>query len=48
MPDHPEPQTFMFADDGSVPNNARLPFVIYRLALGVVLAILLATNTIAA
>ena len=26
----PEPQTFMFADDGSVPNNARLPFVVYR------------------
>ena len=26
----PDPQTFMFADDGSVPNNARLPFVIYR------------------
>jgi uncharacterized protein YjlB len=32
MPDTkpPEPQTFMFADDGSVPNNARLPFVVYR------------------
>jgi len=26
----PEPQAFMFADDGSVPNNARLPFLIYR------------------
>ena len=26
----PEPETFMFADDGSVPNNARLPFVVYR------------------
>ena len=26
----PEPQTFMFADDGAVPNNARLPFVVYR------------------
>lgn len=25
-----EPQSFMFTDDGSVPNNARLPFVIYR------------------
>ena len=25
-----EPQTFMFADDGSVPNNPRLPFLIYR------------------
>ena len=26
----PAPETFMFADDGSVPNNARLPFVVYR------------------
>ena len=26
----PAPETFMFADDGSVPNNARLPFVLYR------------------
>jgi len=26
----PKPETFMFADDGSVPNNARLPFVLYR------------------
>ena len=26
----PEPQTFMFADDGSVPNNPTLPFVVYR------------------
>ena len=26
----PKPETFMFADDGSVPNNARLPFVVYR------------------
>ena len=26
----PPPETFMFADDGSVPNNARLPFVLYR------------------
>ncbi len=25
-----EPTTFMFADDGSVPNNPRLPFLIYR------------------
>ncbi|MGZ5840577.1 MAG: hypothetical protein ACXWJ8_01410 [Xanthobacteraceae bacterium] len=24
------PQTFMFTDDGSVPNNPRLPFVVYR------------------
>src|SRR5258708_12360251 len=29
-PKQPKPQTFMFADDGSVPNNARLPFVLYR------------------
>ena len=28
-----EPQTLMFADDGSVPNNPRLPFVIYRGAI---------------
>src|SRR3954451_16067041 len=26
----PAPETFMFADDGSVPNNERLPFVLYR------------------
>ena len=25
-----EPQTLMFSDDGSVPNNARLPFLIYQ------------------
>ena len=25
-----EPQGLMFSDDGSVPNNARLPFLIYR------------------
>jgi uncharacterized protein YjlB len=25
-----EPQTFMFTDDGSVPNNPKLPFVLYR------------------
>ena len=25
-----EPKTLMFADDGSVPNNARLPFLIYQ------------------
>src|SRR5262245_19863761 len=24
------PETFMFADDGSIPNNPRLPFVIFR------------------
>jgi uncharacterized protein YjlB len=28
-----EPQTLMFADDGSVPNNPRLPFVVYRGAI---------------
>jgi uncharacterized protein YjlB len=26
----PDPATYMFADDGSVPNNAQLPFLIYR------------------
>ena len=25
-----EPLTFMFADDGAVPNNPRLPFLVYR------------------
>ena len=25
-----EPKTHIFADDGAVPNNARLPFLIYR------------------
>ncbi len=29
----PEPRSFMFADDGSVPNNTRLPFLIYRGAI---------------
>src|SRR5688572_18537743 len=28
-----EPTTLMFTDDGSVPNNARLPFVLYRGAI---------------
>ena len=28
-----EPATYMFAGDGSVPNNPRLPFVIYRGAI---------------
>jgi len=28
-----EPQTLMFADDGSVPNNPRVPFVVYRGAI---------------
>jgi len=27
------PETLTFADDGSVPNNVRLPFVIYRSAI---------------
>lgn len=28
---HPiEPETFVFADDGSIPNNPKLPFLIYR------------------
>jgi uncharacterized protein YjlB len=27
---HTDPHTLMFSDDGSVPNNARLPFLIYR------------------
>lgn len=29
-----EPLTFMFADDGSVPNNPKFPLVIYRGAVG--------------
>jgi uncharacterized protein YjlB len=28
---HSEPTALMFADDGSVPNNPRLPFLYYRL-----------------
>ena len=28
-----EPQALMFEDDGSIPNNPRLPFVIYRNAV---------------
>ena len=28
-----KPLTFMFADDGSVPNNPALPFVVYRGAI---------------
>jgi uncharacterized protein YjlB len=27
------PQTFLFADDGVIPNNPRLPFVVYRRAI---------------
>jgi uncharacterized protein YjlB len=33
---HADPQTFMFADDGSVPNNARLPFLVYRHAVDLI------------
>ncbi len=34
MPAKPvEPVTFMFTDDGSVPNNPRLPFLVYRGAI---------------
>ena len=33
MPNPSEPRTFLFADDGSVPNNLRLPFLIYRSAI---------------
>ena len=33
-----EPLTFMFADDGSVPNNPLLPLVVYRGALDVAAA----------
>jgi uncharacterized protein YjlB len=29
-PSHRDPEALMFADDGSVPNNGRLPFLIYR------------------
>jgi uncharacterized protein YjlB len=28
-----KPQTLMFADDGSIPNNPRLPFLVYRNAI---------------
>src|SRR5262249_13804832 len=30
MPSPIEPETFAFSDDGSIPNNPRLPFLIYR------------------
>src|SRR3954453_1832478 len=35
MPPAPltEPASFSFADDGSIPNNPRLPFLIFRAAL---------------
>ena len=29
-----KPHTIMFRDDGSIPNNARLPFLLYRGAVG--------------
>ena len=28
-----EPQTFMFPDDGAIPNNPKLPFVVFRRAI---------------
>ena len=28
-----EPETYSFADDGSIPNNPRLPFLVYRGAI---------------
>ena len=28
-----EPQALMFADDGSIPNNPRLPLLLYRNAI---------------
>jgi uncharacterized protein YjlB len=31
-----EPETFLFADDGWVPNNARLPFLVYRGAIDLI------------
>jgi uncharacterized protein YjlB len=31
-----EPEAFIFADDGFVPNNPRLPFVIYRGAIDLI------------
>jgi uncharacterized protein YjlB len=33
MPIQVEPQALMFADDGSIPNNPRLPFLVYRDAI---------------
>ncbi len=32
-PRAPEPLALMFSDDGSVPNNPRLPFLVYRHAI---------------
>jgi uncharacterized protein YjlB len=34
--DPPQPETFLFADDGSIPNNPRLPFVVYRRAIDLI------------
>ena len=31
-----EPETYLFADDGSVPNNPRLPFLVYRGAVDLI------------
>src|SRR6267154_1201509 len=31
-----EPETFLFSDDGSVPNNAHLPFLVYRGAIDLI------------
>src|SRR4029078_7043951 len=31
-----DPQCYTFADDGSVPNNARLPFLAYRRAIDLI------------
>jgi uncharacterized protein YjlB len=37
MPPKPtEPESFLFADDGWVPNNARLPFLVYRGAIDLI------------
>jgi len=33
MPVVPQPQRLMFFDDGSIPNNPRLPFLVYRNAI---------------
>jgi uncharacterized protein YjlB len=32
----PAPETHLFADDGSVPNNQRLPFLVYRGAIDLI------------
>ena len=33
MSSYAAPQALMFADDGSIPNNPRLPFLLYRAGL---------------